>query len=327
MTYVQLPLEGSAADQELDGIAAEIQKLDPQGERMAGAIRRTIDMLLDGQHTGRYRWRDLHKTEKTHCGTLVEINLQREFNFNDGVRLDYLINGIEVDCKYSQRLGGWMIPPEAVGHLLLVVWASDDDGQWSAGLVRAREENLRSASNRDLKRYLNDEGKAAIRWLFDHKPLPENVLLHMPQEDVEAIFRCGTPGHRCIRHGSKRVDELFRRAQGRLVSRNVVATVAQQEDYMKRIRGNGGARSKLRSEGIVIFGQYESHGRLARQLGLPVPGPGESLSIRLARRRAHHSGAPAITLEGQEWVVALPTDQSETAPLLPETKKADLDAE
>jgi hypothetical protein len=29
----------------------------------------------DGQHNGRYRWEQLHKTEKTHAGTLVEIAL------------------------------------------------------------------------------------------------------------------------------------------------------------------------------------------------------------------------------------------------------------
>ena len=30
---------------------------------MAAAIRGALDMLLGGQHTGRYRWDQLHKTE------------------------------------------------------------------------------------------------------------------------------------------------------------------------------------------------------------------------------------------------------------------------
>ena len=38
-------------------------------------------------------------------------------------------------------------------------------------------------------------------------------------------------------------------AQRRLISRTVVATVAQQEDYMKRVRGNGGSRTSLRPGG------------------------------------------------------------------------------
>ena len=49
--------------------------------KVAKVLRRTYDMLLDGQHTGRYRWDQLLKTEKTHFGTLVEINLQRAFGF------------------------------------------------------------------------------------------------------------------------------------------------------------------------------------------------------------------------------------------------------
>jgi len=311
----------SEPDQDVELVSATLLDLDPDGKRMAKAIRRTLDMLLDGKNTGRYRWDQLYKTEKTHCGTLVEINLQREFGFDGGKELDYSIAGVEVDCKYSQRLGGWMIPPEAIDHVLLVVWASDDDGVWSAGLVRAKREYLRPSTNRDRKTYLNEKGNTAIRWLFDRAPLPENVLLRLPEEDVTAIFMCGRPGHVCRGHGSKRVDELFRRAQGRIISRVVVATVAQQEDYMKRVRGNGGARSKLRPEGIVIFGQYESHKALARRLGLPVPGPGESVSVRLARRKPHHGSRPYIELEGQEWVVALPSDPPEMAPLLPETKK------
>lgn len=70
-------------------------------------------MLLDGQHTGRFRWDQLYKTEKAHAGTLIEINLQREFGFGDGLEMDYRIAGIDVDCKFSQTRGAWMIPPEA----------------------------------------------------------------------------------------------------------------------------------------------------------------------------------------------------------------------
>jgi Restriction endonuclease NaeI len=114
---------------------------------------------------------------------------------------------------------------------------------------------------------------------------------------------------------------LFRLAQGRLISRAVIATVAQQEDYMKRIRGNGGSRTSLRPEGIVIFGQYDSHGRVAGTLGLPVPGPGESVSVRLASRKPHHADAPFVVLDGCQWVVALPGDPPEPAPLLPDVRE------
>jgi hypothetical protein len=301
-------------DPELTAIAGELKSLDPDGIRISKVLRRTYDMLLDGQHTGRYRWDQLYKTEKTHFGTLVEINLQREFGFADGKTMDFAIRGIDVDCKYSQDLADWMIPPEALGKIILGLWASDEQGKWSLGLVRA-DDGLLTASrgNRDLKRRLTAAGKAAICWLFPGCDLPENALLRIPPADARTIFTCS-------RHGTKRVDTLFRLAQRRLISRTVVATVAQQEDYMKRVRGNGGSRSSLRPEGIVIIGQYESHRRIAQALTIPVPGPGESVSVRLARRRPHHAGLPFVTLSGDDWVVASPADRAELAPLLPDIK-------
>jgi hypothetical protein len=304
------PLPGtSAPDSEVEAVAAHLLALDSNGSRIGKAIRRSFDMLLDGQHTGRFRWEQLHKTEKTHCGTLIEINLQREFDFADGEILDYRIANVEVDCKYSQKPADWMIPPEAAGRVLLGLWANDRKGRWHAGLVRATEDHLNPGANRDAKRTLNRRGRAAIHWLFKDAPLKENILVHLPDSDIDAIFRSAS--------GQKRVNELFRRVQRRLISRNVVATVAMQEDYMKRVRGNGGARTALRSEGIVIFGQYKNHVQAAVALGLPSPGPGESVSVRLSRHQPHHGDARSIELDGQRWVVATDTDPAEVAPLLP----------
>ena len=261
-------------------MAAELRALDGDGSRMAAAIRGALDMLLDGQHTGRYRWDQLHKTEKTHAGTLVEIALARTLRLADGMTLDYTIAGADVDCKFSHRLGGWMIPPEADGKLLLVVQASDEDGTWSAGLLRATGENLRPAGNRDGKHALNERGRAAVRWLHARAPLQENALIRLPERDVAAIF--------ALPSGQQRVNELFRRAQRMRVSRTVVATVAMQDDYMKRVRGGGGARDQLRAEGIVIFGDYAGDQVLASALGLPRPGPGEFVSARLVPRPGEH---------------------------------------
>lgn len=299
-------------DPELDRVAKHLLALDPGGARTAAALRRTIDMLLDGQHTGRYRWDQLHKTEKTYAGTLVEINLQREFGFADGAALDYSIGGADVDCKFSQRLGGWMIPPEAAGQLLLLVWASDEESRWCAGLVRAGEQNLRPAANRDLKRGLSETGMGSVRWLFRGAPLAENALLHLPPRTVAAIL--GAPS------GQHRVNELFRRAQGRRITRAVVATAARQDDYMKRVRAGGGARDQLRGEGIVIFGDYRSHREAAAALGLPPPGPGEFVSARLVplSMRNGACGEPAVRLQGADWVVAEPGDPVTPAPRLPQ---------
>jgi len=324
---LELPAASGLADEDgpLAAVAAELRALDGDGSRMAAAIRGAIDMLLDGQHTGRYRWDQLHKTEKTHAGTLVEIALARALRLADGTTLDYTIAGAEVDCKFSHRLGGWMIPPEADGKLLLLVQASDEDGTWSAGLLRATPENLRPAGNRDGKRALGERGRAAVRWLHARAPLQENALIRLPPTDVAAIFASAS--------GQQRVNELFRRAQRMRVSRTVVATVAMQDDYMKRVRGGGGARDQLRAEGIVIFGDYAGDQVLASALGLPRPGPGEFVSARLVPRPGKHETdghgagghatgghgdyARSIRLAGADWLLASAADPPSPAPVLP----------
>ena len=301
---------GRVSDPELAAVLAELTALDTDGAQMAAAIRGALNMLLDGQHTGRYRWDQLSRTEKLHAGTLVEIALARSLRLADGAALDYTIAGADVDCKFSHRLGGWMIPPEADGQLMLLVQASDEDGTWSAGLLRAAAENLSPAGNRDGKRALNAHGRAAVCWLHHRAPLQENALIRLPERDVAAIF--------ALASGQQRVNELFRRAQRMRVSRTVVATVAMQDDYMKRVRDGGGARDQLRAEGIVIFGAYVGHQMLASALDLPRPGSGEFVSARLARRRdGHEPFARSIRLDGTDWLLASSADPVESAPALP----------
>jgi hypothetical protein len=99
-----LAQRGGRADAELGRVAAELLAADPDGARIGAAVRNALDMLLDGQHTGRYRWDQLCKTEKTHAGTLVEIGVQRRLALADGDLLDYSIAGTDVDCKFSHQI-------------------------------------------------------------------------------------------------------------------------------------------------------------------------------------------------------------------------------
>ncbi|MBW1599979.1 NaeI family type II restriction endonuclease [Streptomyces sp. JJ38] len=301
-------------DAELAAVATHLKGLDPAGSRFAAVLRDTIDQLLNGEATGRYDWQQLFKTEKTHAGTLVEINVQREFQLADGQEMDYSICGVDVDCKYSQQFGGWMIPPEAMGHICLLLWAEDRTSRWSAGLLRVRREVLNKGNNRDHKLTVKAAHRDSIHWLWKDQPLPENVLLHMLPADREAVLSPSLSGQ-------ARVNELFRRAQNRPVSRNVVRTVAQQKDYMKRVRYNGGARSQLRSEGILIMGDYASHQDVARSLGIYVPKEGEFVSARVVPAAELHGRAPSVTLDGHAWVRARPEDPVVPAPSLPSHKK------
>lgn len=299
----------ASTDNDIQAVLEAVRTLDPTGERTATVLRNTIDQLLDGEHTGRYDWNTLSKTERAHAGSLVEINIQREFGFPDGDATDFRIAGVQVDCKYSQRFGSWMIPPEALGHLCLLLWADDHRSLWSAGVARITTDLLNESRNRDNKATIKAECRTSIHWLWKDAMLPENALLHMRPADRERVF--------AEKSGQTRINELFRRAQGRCISRNVVRTVAQQKDYMKRVRGNGGARSTLQEEGILIMGDYSSHRDVAAALCIAVPKEGEFVSVRVTEASEQHEGLPYVILDDRRWVCATPEDPIHRAPLLP----------
>src|ERR1017187_6617592 len=75
---------GDDDDPELSAVEAELHRLDPTGAQVARVLRDTLDQIYDGQRTGRWNYNQLYKTEKTHVGTLVEINLHRQFGFAEG---------------------------------------------------------------------------------------------------------------------------------------------------------------------------------------------------------------------------------------------------
>lgn len=294
-------------DPALTAVAAALRGVDPNGDRTARVLRATLDQLYDGVRTGRYRWDDLHKTEKTHCGTLVEINMQREFGFADGEELDFRIAGVDVDCKYSQTDGRWMIPPEAQGEICMVLWANDDESRWKMGVVRAERRLLSDSTNRDAKTTLNRNGRDAIGWIFARGRLAENTLLHLPEGVVDQIM--------AGKSGAERIRRLCRLVQCRIIRREIVATVAQQADYMKRLRGNGGARGDLRAEGIIILGQYERHRMIARALHLPIPGLGDTVAARVCPALPGENSS--VMIDGLFWRLATADDPVVPAPGLP----------
>ena len=151
-----------AGDDDLDTAATELYRLDPTGDRVAAVLRDTFDQLYDGHHSGRWNFNDLHKTEKTHMGTLVEINLHREFDFDDGDTTDYRIAGVQVDCKYSMKPFGWMLPPEVIGEIALLVTANDEASTWGAGLLRVTPEVVRGRRTETPRRRSRRRGDNAF---------------------------------------------------------------------------------------------------------------------------------------------------------------------
>jgi len=200
-----------------------------------------------------------------------------------------------------------MIPREAIDHLCLLVWADDEQGVWSLGIIRITDNILNSGKNLDSKRTISAANRVGIRWIFDKSALPPNVLLQLNRATVDRIM--GLPS------GQQRVNEIFRVAQGRRIGGAVIATLAQQKDYMKRVRGNGGARSTLKAEGFIILGQYQKHRRIARKLGVEVPKKGEFVAVRVVRASAGEPGAAKIN--DSYWRLAKNGDNVTTAPDVP----------
>jgi hypothetical protein len=301
---------------------------DPTGEVTAEVIRDSMDILLDGQRTGRWCYGHLTKTEKTHLGTVIQIELQKEFEISDEGPLDYAIEGVPVDCKYSADFGNWQIPREMyrrnengedVGEdlIALLVWAEEGARVWRAGLLRITEDRLGSGENQDKKRTLRPEALNEIYWIWPTpSPLPENTLLDLPDSERAAIFSFASSGQ-------ARVSELFRRVQLKTVRRTVILTVAQQDDALKRPRD---ARKHLRLEGILVFGHEAEHKRVATELGLELlpsvdhlPEKGEFLAARVVEA-AWDAKQPKTFLGGRYWRLATPSDSVERAPLLPRAR-------
>ena len=300
-------------DPELDAVEAELYVLDPTGAQVARVLRDTLDQIYDGQHTGRWNYSQLYKTEKTHVGTLVEINLHRQFGFADGTATDYRIAGIEVDCKYSMSYGGWELPPEAMDHICFLITVNDQQSSWAAGLIRVSESFLRARSNRDAKRQLAARSYAYIRKLWpDNRRLAENLFLNLDADIRDRIFNA--QANRGNQHGQARTNELFRLVQHRIIRRAELATVAQQDDFMKRARGNGGARTLLRPEGILVLGHQDNDPYVAAALGLPVPKKGEFVSGRVVQARDDRDD-PVCVIEGEHWALARPGDPVVPAPI------------
>lgn len=289
-------------------VARAFRDLDPSGHRFGRLLRDTLDQVYDGVHTGRYRWDQLRGAERLHFGPILAINLQRTFNLDDSVDADFKIAGVDVGVVFDPLVHEWTVPARLLGKPCVGVTADDAQARWAACVFRA---DLTTLEEHSQGAWRPTPGLfRSADWLWDEGPLPPNVLALLPDDEVELILDAGGRGG----SGQARVDELFRQVRERRIGRAVVATVARQVDYMRRVRRNGGARTNLRPEGIVILGQYESHQRLARQLGLPVPEDGEFVSTRLVL-----DPKQGVEIDGGMWRRARPDDPVVTAPLLPPT--------
>lgn len=245
-------------------------------EKLRSFFRSAIDEVIDTARTGRFFLKQLEKTEKTYLGTKFENLLRDWLQVPRGVILDLLIGGQEVDVKSTT--GGksdWMIPREAIDQLCVLLRVNEEISKCAVGLARARSGYLRAGTNQDKKTSFSASGTANIWWLvsdFDYTP---NFWTLIDADLRDVIMNSGK--------GKKRLAALFENCIGMPISRIQVEAVAAQDDYMKRLRRNGGARDLLAPKGIAIL-YSETDRALMHSLGLKF-GYREFLSHR-ARNEA-----------------------------------------
>ncbi len=259
----------------LSTIAAEITAraggAEALGKNFAAMLRACVDDVIMTPKTGRRSYEELEKTEKTYIGTRVEIELRALLDLPKG-RLDCVIRGHDVDIKNTMG-GNWMIPTEAVDAPCILVAADEARALCYLGLIVAKRAYLTQGQNKDAKRTVSAEGFTHILWLLRDHPYPPNFWRTVPADTVARIFRG--------RAGNHRMAALFREIQNRPIARAVVEAVAQQHDFMRRIRSDGGkgTRDHLAHEGLLLLsGHYDAP--LIAALDLQPCTHGEFISYR-----------------------------------------------
>ncbi|UOA27741.1 NaeI family type II restriction endonuclease [Pseudosulfitobacter sp. DSM 107133] len=243
--------------------------------QFAAMLRRCVDDVIMTPKTGRRSYEELEKTEKTYIGTRVEIELRAMLRLQRG-KLDTVVQGHDVDIKNTMG-SNWMIPTEAIDHPCILVAADEVRAQCYLGLIVARPDYLTAGQNKDAKKSVSAQGFANILWLLRHHPYPANFWRTVPPEIVPQIFAGAS--------GNQRMAALFRHIQGKPITRDVVEAVAQQQDFMRRIRSDKGrgTRDLLAREGIALLsGHYDAP--LIAALGLPHCTGSEFVSYRPVTR-------------------------------------------
>lgn len=233
--------------------------------------RDAVEFVIDPVRTARTRVSELDNVEKTFVGLKVEHFFRDLLDVPKGVR-DLEIDGVDVDVKNTVH-SKWTIPPETyrTADPCILIATAQETGLCRLGLILAHVEYL-GKENRDRKRGAGKAAHPHILWLVEGVPFPRSRW--------EGIDMARFRDLRRVRGGTVRAAQFFRENLGVRVHRSIVqALLFDQHDYMKRLRGNGGARDVLGPEGIALLsGAYDA--RWVEALGLPSIDTDEWIAVR-----------------------------------------------
>jgi hypothetical protein len=242
----------AALDTIRSGVLTRIVGAKSLHEILPGLIKDAVDFVLDPVRTGRTQLAELDRVEKTFIGLKIEHYLRDLLDVPRGIRRDMQIDGVDVDIKNTVGTT-WMIPPETYRgeEPCLLIATAKFDGRCWLGLMIARDAYL-NAPNRDGKRSVSETGKRNIMWLVEGEPYPASSWDGIDMARFREL--------RKVKPGAKRAADFFRENLKRKVHRSIIQSLLHdQRDYMKRVRGNGGARDILEHDGIeLLSGTYDA---------------------------------------------------------------------
>lgn len=250
--------------QKLEEIASELFRLVGGQEifvsRFPEIICDAVDYVVDPVRTARTKVSELDNVEKTFIGLKIEHFLRDFIGVPKGLR-DLRLANEDIDVKNTVQKN-WMIPPETFRNSepCILVMVATEERRCSLGIIIAREEYL-NKPNRDGKRSVKSSSFEKIYWIFKERSLPESRYEGLNMLRFRELR--GQAG------GSRRAAQFFRENLGKVIHRSVLqGLLFDQKDYMKRVRGNGGARDILFKENAVILSGYY-HALLIKEFDLP----------------------------------------------------------
>lgn len=259
-----------------DALAARVGSLEEFMAAIPQRLKDAVDYVVDPVRTARTSISELDKVEKTFLGLKVEHVFRDLVDLPQGLR-DLRVGDFDVDIKNSVTTA-WMIPQETYSNTepCILFSIADEAQTCSVGIMVARMEYL-GAPNRDQKRGITAVGRANTLWLLRDEPLPASRWASFDMLRFREL--------RKIKGGMKRAVAFFTENLRRRVSRQIIQSLLfNQDDYMKRLRKDGGARDRLRPEKIALIpgsGPFSvAGGKALSELGLGPLGVDEWIAVK-----------------------------------------------